>query len=86
MPIQLLGLTYGVIIFDDHIKIGCEFHSIVEWFAFSDREIAEMDGREALSFWHQWKNTLLEICESAGRCEINEVDKEKQNDRQRNHL
>ncbi len=66
-PIQLLGLIYDVIIFDKHIKIGCEFHSMADWFCFCDKRIAEMDGKNALNWWRQWNEPLRQICISSGR-------------------
>ena len=63
-PLQLLGLTYPVIIWDHHMQIGCEFHSHDEWAAFDDAAIAAMDGRAARKFWDAHKAMLLALCKS----------------------
>ena len=42
------------------IQIGCQRHSIDEWWAFTDKEIASMDNR-ALSWWQAWKPILQTI-------------------------
>ena len=65
-PIQLLGLRYDVFIFDEHIKIGCELHSMAEWFSFDDERINKMNS-SAVESWRQWKEPLKQICISSGR-------------------
>ena len=65
-PILVNGLRWPVMIFDSHIKIGCELHTISEWIAFSDEEISKMD-KEALDFWAQWKETLCAVAVADGR-------------------
>lgn len=49
---------YHVTIFDGIMKIGCEMHTTEEWFSFDNKKIAEMDGKQALRFWKQWKKPL----------------------------
>jgi len=66
-PIQVDALTYYVIIFDKHMKIGCEFHSISDWWNFPDEAIAEMDGDRAIQFWAKWKAPLQAICAAVAR-------------------
>ena len=66
-PLQLLGLTWDVLIFDQHMKIGCQFHSLHEWEAFSDREIIAMDGRNAKEFWDTNKEAIFALCRANGR-------------------
>jgi len=56
--LQLFGMRWSVMVFDSHIKIGCEFHSTAEWAAFDDDRIAEMDGN-ALEFWMKNKEFIL---------------------------
>ena len=65
-PIQLYNLDNGwrVTILDEHMEIGCELHSFDEWAAFTDKEIAAMDGRRALNFWRRWKPSLMALCEA----------------------
>jgi hypothetical protein len=60
-PIQIFGAHWDITIWDSHIKIGCEFHSMTDWFSFSDERINKMD-RNALKFWRVWKEPLKSIC------------------------
>jgi hypothetical protein len=66
-PIQVDALTYYVIIFDAHMKIGCEFHAISEWWNFTDERIAQMDSDRATQFWAKWKAPLQAICAAEAR-------------------
>lgn len=56
--LQLLGLYWSVLIFDAHIKIGCEFHSTQEWIDFDDVEIADMETCAA-EFWKKNRDLIL---------------------------
>jgi uncharacterized protein YjbI with pentapeptide repeats len=47
------------------LQIGCERHEIEEWWSFDDRRILEMDGRKALKFWREWKDTIRAIIENS---------------------
>ena len=67
IPIQISTTTYHVIIFDSHMRIGCKFYSLSEWWGFDDHAIVEMDGKRALEFWRKWKGPLQAICEAEGR-------------------
>ena len=60
---QVTGLQWPVTIFDNHMRIGCELHSLADWAMFTDRRIAEMDGTEGLRFWRRHKDTLLALTE-----------------------
>ena len=53
-PIQILGIKWWTCITEKHIQIGCQIHKAVEWFAYSDDEIEEMDSK-ALEFWTVYK-------------------------------
>ncbi|MDA5192780.1 pentapeptide repeat-containing protein [Govanella unica] len=66
-PLQLAGLEFPVIIFDDHMEIGCELHSIGDWAAFDDRHIIRMGGARAIRFWHSHKYALLALAASDAR-------------------
>ena len=66
-PIQLFGLGYPVTILDADMQIGCELHSLVEWEAFDNERIAQMDGVSARRFWDAHKSTLLELARADGR-------------------
>lgn len=54
---------YNITITPNFIKIGCEFHKKVDWWNFTDREIIEMYGKDALRWWKVWKPILKSICE-----------------------
>ena len=61
--LQLIGLRWDVIIFDAHMRIGCQMHPLSDWASFDDRRIAEMDGADALRFWRQHKSALLTLAQ-----------------------
>ena len=61
--LQLTGLRWDVIIFDAHMRIGCQMHPLSDWASFDDRRIAEMDGVHALRFWRQHKSALLTLAQ-----------------------
>ncbi len=46
----------------ERMQIGCQFHTLAEWWAFSDEEIQEMDSR-ASAWWSIWKSILKQIIE-----------------------
>ena len=54
---------YHIVITESMMAIGCEQHSIDDWFLFTDKQIIEMDGKEALQWWRKWKPILLQIME-----------------------
>ena len=58
---QVLGLRWPVTIFDNHMRIGCQLHSLADWAAFTKRDIVEMDGTDALLFWRRHKAMLLAL-------------------------
>ena len=62
-PINIIGLRWPITITENQMSIGCETHSHEMWKIFSDREIAEMSGRDALRFWHEHRDMLLALCE-----------------------
>ena len=66
-PLQIYGLHWAVTILDLHMQIGCQLHALDAWAAFSDDEIAAMDGRNALRFWRAHKTALLALAASDGR-------------------
>ena len=67
IPIQIFNLAWSVSIYDQHMQIGCEFHSLHEWENFTDREIIAMDGRTAAEFWKTHKSILLGLARANGR-------------------
>ncbi len=67
-PIQVaIPNEWAIYILDEHMQIGCEFHSIADWHTFDDARIAAMDGRHALRFWRQYKTALLALAAADGR-------------------
>jgi hypothetical protein len=65
--IQISTTPYYIFIFDNTMKIGCEFHSIKNWMSFTDSRVLEMDGRTALKWWREWRAPIQSICEAQGR-------------------
>jgi len=43
-----------------YMAIGCQQHTIEQWFKFSDKEISAMDNG-ALKWWNKWKPILAAI-------------------------
>ena len=66
-PVIITGLYWTALIFDAHMKIGCELHALADWAAFDDRRIAQMDGLSALKFWRANKEPLLALAKANGR-------------------
>jgi hypothetical protein len=58
-PVVISGLLWNVTITDLHMHIGCQFHEIEAWDAFTDEEIVAMDGKDALRFWRENKDILM---------------------------
>ena len=63
-PIQVSGLYWIITIWEQHMQIGCEFHSHAEWSAADDAVIVAMGGRTALKFWREHKAALMALCAS----------------------
>ena len=66
-PLQILGLTWDVIIFDNTMKIGCQWHSLHDWQGFDDDTIKRMDVHNAPDFWAKNKEWLLGFARAHGR-------------------
>ena len=62
-PIQIHGLEYPILIFSQHMEIGCEQHSFNDWSNFDNDRILKMDGKKALRFWEEHQFLLLSLCE-----------------------
>jgi len=71
-PIQISGAYWDIIIWDEHMQIGCEFYSLNDWFNFNDARINRMD-QGALTFWQQWKESLMQICIADERYQLEEA-------------
>ncbi|MCY1518521.1 hypothetical protein D9M68_532420 [compost metagenome] len=42
------------------MQIGCQLHSLADWWSFTDEQISEMSC-DALAWWQKWKPVLLQI-------------------------
>ena len=60
-PICISGFRWIVTITDNHMRIGCQFHEIEAFEAFTDREIASVDGKHSLRFWRENKGWLMTL-------------------------
>jgi hypothetical protein len=60
----LNGLNWPVSISNCAVQIGCQNHTIEEWGNFTDKEIAQMDGKDSLRFWREHKNTIMTIAKA----------------------
>jgi len=67
-PIQISGLRWNIIIFDKDMRIGCEYHSLTDWWSYSDDRIKKMDA-QAPEFCNQYKTMLQGICAATGRAD-----------------
>jgi len=72
-PICALGLHYSVTILDQTMRIGCQEHALSDWASFDNAQIAEMDGKQALTFWAEQKTKLLDFAAEHGRVISKEV-------------
>jgi carbonic anhydrase/acetyltransferase-like protein (isoleucine patch superfamily) len=54
---------YVVTISDNFIKIGCQNHSIDDWYSFTDEQISKM-ACNALTWWKIWKPILFAIIDA----------------------
>ena len=53
----LLTDIWTVYLQKEHIRVGRQYHTASEWFAFSDDEIGEMD-ELAQGWWKKWKPVI----------------------------
>lgn len=58
--------TYFVAYTSEVMAIGCEQHTLAEWWAFTDEEIHKMDGQRGLDWWRKWRPILMQIMEVGG--------------------
>jgi hypothetical protein len=66
IPLQIIGLRWDIIVFDSHMKIGCEFHLIKNWVHYDDDRISNMDSY-ALEWWKEHKQMIISFCNADGR-------------------
>ncbi|CAB3910012.1 hypothetical protein LMG26842_05819 [Achromobacter dolens] len=52
--------TWPVTYTATHMQIGCQFHTLESWWAFTDEQITRMDS-SALEWWKKWKPVLQTI-------------------------
>ncbi len=62
--LHVWGLYWPVLILDEYMQIGCQVHSVREWETFSEGEIIQMDGKNALRFWRNHKQMLMSLCKN----------------------
>ena len=53
---------YDICYTSEVMQIGCQRHSIEEWFKFDDEKISNMESG-ALEWWNKWKDTIKSIIE-----------------------
>ena len=58
--------NYDIFMTPSHVKIGCQWHTINDWFDFDDKTILKMDGKKAKKFWDLWKPILMHLAKSNG--------------------
>ena len=61
-PIFVGNLTWPVLIFERHMRIGCQFHTHQEWADFTDEDWVRMGGKEALILKRECRDALLALC------------------------
>ena len=57
---------WNITITDNHISIGCELHTIAQWFKFKDIRISKM-APDALEWWERNKEWLKLLCVTRGQ-------------------
>ena len=55
---------YYTVITSEKIAVGCQAHTLDKWKAFSDRDILEMDGKDGLAWWKQWRDVIFRVHET----------------------
>ena len=58
-----LSSTYPITYTSNILQIDCQRHEIAEWWDFSDSQILEMDGKNALKFWRKYKDFIKSAIE-----------------------
>ena len=61
-PIFVGNLTWPVLIFERHMRIGCQLHTHQEWADFTDDDWICMGGKEALILKRECRDALLALC------------------------
>lgn len=58
---------YTATICGNNMSIGCQSHSLKEWWGFSDKEIDRMGNDGAVDLWKVWKPILKVITKAGGK-------------------
>lgn len=61
-PILVTGLIWPVVIWEQHMQIGCQFHSHEAWAGFSDAEWIRMGGSNASELRQHHYPALALLC------------------------
>ena len=69
-PVCLSLPNYNVTITDQHIKIGCQFHTFEDWASFTEDQIIDMDS-QAFQFFKDYRAALLLILKASRNWEPN---------------
>ena len=56
---------YAITYTAEVLQIGCEQHAISAWWLFDDARIKKMDGKKAIKFWAEWRDTIKMIIEKS---------------------
>lgn len=57
---------YSVTITDNHIKIGCQQHTIDQWRGFDRRDAISMDGRKAAEWFDMYIKAVIAMADTRG--------------------
>jgi len=52
---------YYTVISAYKVRVGCQSHTLEEWKGFDDRAILEMDGKDGLIWWKQWRDVIFQV-------------------------
>jgi len=52
---------YYTVISAYKVCVGCQSHTLEEWKGFDDRAILEMDGKDGLIWWKQWRDVICQV-------------------------
>lgn len=61
---------YPVVVFDHHMKIGCQLHSLDDWGTFSADQIEKMSNQETAKAWELWKPAIMAFAREHERVAI----------------
>ncbi len=62
IPIQISGLNYHIIIFTDHIKIGCQCFTKQQWVDIDTEDLINIGATDKdLKDWNQYKLSILSL-------------------------